>query len=198
MSLGPQSRDPTYPRTYPQLQKCLSYKCSSRAAMDIEEPPPPTFSASPGSSDSPQETVLLMRQKLDQEITAGQVARDNKDAGPDHAVMDIDHAGLGDAAVDIGNTAEVEVWAQDSGQAVAVSSHMLPDPDSDADSEVTVDKEPADGPDQDPPSEELPNQPTNSNFDPIYKPDMGDTQIHEIMRLELSNLAEDEWLELCE
>ncbi|KAF8595443.1 hypothetical protein BDV93DRAFT_575338 [Ceratobasidium sp. AG-I] len=77
-----------------------------------------------------------------------------------------------------------------------VDLFQWPDPDSDASSEPSLIEEPANEADQDPPFEELPDQPVNANLDPIHEPDMADAQIYEIMRLELGGLADDEWLNL--
>lgn len=59
--------------------------------------------------------------RLDQEIAAGQIAGDNEelddeDAPADHDPMDIDHAGAGDAAVNINDAVVVEAWVQDLNQ----------------------------------------------------------------------------------
>ncbi|QRV83925.1 Transposase family Tnp2 protein [Ceratobasidium sp. AG-Ba] len=47
-----------------------------------------------------------------------------------------------------------------------------------------------------PPFDEQLNQPAQGDFDPIHEPDMADGDVHAIMRLELGDLAEQEWIEL--
>ncbi|KAG8748747.1 hypothetical protein FRC12_013807 [Ceratobasidium sp. 428] len=71
-----------------------------------------------------------------------------------------------------------------------------PDYDKDDAEAASEDEEPVDGPDQDPAFKELPVQPPDAHLNPLYEPDMADEQVRAIMRLELGDLADDEWLNL--
>ncbi|KAG8703712.1 hypothetical protein FRC09_003998 [Ceratobasidium sp. 395] len=78
-----------------------------------------------------------------------------------------------------------------------VEIHEWPDPGSDHGSDAaSEDEELVDGADQDPPFEEFPAQPNNVDLNALYEPGMDDEQVHALMRLELGDLAEDEWLNL--
>ncbi|KAG9086483.1 hypothetical protein FRC07_013076, partial [Ceratobasidium sp. 392] len=80
-----------------------------------------------------------------------------------------------------------------------VQIHEWPNPDHDSDcgSEgSSVDEVPGEGPDRDPPFEEFPGEPGDANLNILHEPDMMDEQVHAVMRLELGDLAEEEWLNL--
>jgi hypothetical protein len=80
-----------------------------------------------------------------------------------------------------------------------VQINHWPAPGSDHDSETpSTDEEPIDGPDRDPDFEQLPAHPAHAELDPLYEPDMADEQALALMRLRLGDLADEEWLNLCE